>query len=44
MDPNAGAQPLPGRDKAVRPLLDMLTSSSSQVRRWAVCFTLILCL
>lgn len=44
MDPNAGAQPLPGRDKAVRPLLGMLTSGSSQVRRWAVCFSLILCL
>ena len=32
MDPNAGAQPLPGRDKAGRPLLGMLTSSSLRRR------------
>lgn len=45
MDPNTGAQPLPGRDKAVRPLLGTLTSSWSQAtRRWTVCFTLVLCL
>ena len=35
MDPNTGAQLLPGRDKAVRPLLGTLTSSCSQAtRRW----------
>ena len=45
MDPNAGAQLLPHRDKAGRPLLGMLTSSSSQAtKRWTVCFTLVLCL